>query len=117
MSRKLLQEDLQLLRQRATAVSRDQRRIRDLTLERKQGLSVRRYPSRTPVLHRNAGRVYSTPPWRIRPSCPSCSEGVGTPMDRLSSRLHKCPSCGIVVRETGIGTQIEHTGVYLSQML
>jgi ribosomal protein L37AE/L43A len=42
-----------------------------------------------------------------RTSCPSCSEGFSQPMKKISSNLHKCSSCGIVVRNTGIGMEIE----------
>jgi hypothetical protein len=113
LNRKLARADINFLKSKATAASLLQRRILDLKQERSQSVKYKRAlkPLATGrgVRTNRDGRLSSAPPWRIRPACPSCSEGNADPMRKISANLHKCSSCGIVVRQTGIGMQIEHT--------
>lgn len=51
--------------------------------------------------------LYAPAPSKIRQSCPSCSEGYSMPMRKIARDLHKCTFCGIVVRQSGLGMQIE----------
>lgn len=107
--RKLTREDIDFLRGQATEITRQQRRVRDLTAERRLGLSSARYPSQAPRVRLRQLRVYAPYPGRPMVTCPSCSEGTAQTMEKITSRLHKCSSCGIVVRATALGMEIENS--------
>jgi hypothetical protein len=38
-------------------------------------------------------------------------------MERLSSKIHRCPTCGIIVRKVGTELTIKETGLRLNQSL
>jgi hypothetical protein len=113
LSKKLSRADINFLRYRTTAVAQLQRRILDL----KQGrmLDAGHKPARQKTQPFSRGvrpisaksSLYAPAPIRPRQSCPSCSEGFTQPMRKIARDLHKCTSCGIVVRQSGIGTEIE----------
>ena len=69
--------------------------------------------TKTPPLSRGVrptstkSSLYAPAPSKIRQSCPSCSEGYSMPMRKIARDLHKCTFCGIVVRQSGLGMQIE----------
>jgi hypothetical protein len=113
LSRKLSKADINFLRHKATAVAKLQRRILDLKQERSLFAGHQSVRGKTSLgrgvslgSSRSSG-VYAPAPSRPKPSCPSCSEGYALPMRKIASNLHKCASCGIIVRQTGIGMQIE----------
>lgn len=112
LSRKLGRADINFLRNKATAVTRLQRRILDLkherTLATRHKLTLEAYkPGRGGgVIHKDSS-PYARAPMRPRQSCPSCTEGFTKPMRKIAENLHKCTSCGIVVRSTGLGQEIE----------
>lgn len=113
LNRKLSRADINFLRSKASSASALQRRILDLKQERSQGFKLQRAlklpaAGRGVRARRDSG-LSSAPPRRIRPVCPSCSEGNGQPMRKISTNLHKCTSCGIVVRQTGIGMDIQQS--------
>ena len=113
IKRKLSRGDIDFLRTSATQATLIQRRLRDLAFDRKLSSKLkltRAAPGRGALRRRNGAGVYAAPPSRTKVSCRTCSEGSGVPMEKISARLHKCASCGIVIRQTGIGLQIEHTG-------
>ena len=113
IKRKLSRGDIDFLRTSATQATLIQRRLRDLAFDRKLSSKLKltiAAPGRGAPLRRKTAGVYAAPPSRTKVSCPTCSEGSGVPMEKISARLHKCASCGIVIRQTGIGLQIEHTG-------
>jgi hypothetical protein len=88
LNRKLVRADINFLRDKATSATLLQRRILDLKQERSQ--SVKYKLSKKPlaagrvVRTNRASGVSSAPPRRIRPACPSCSEGNAEPMRKLS---------------------------------
>ena len=114
LSRKLVRADINFLRNKATSASLLQRRILDLKQERSRSSQHKRalkpLAAGRGVRANRDSSPSSAPPRRIRPVCPICSEGNGLPMRKISANLHKCSSCGIVVRQTGMGTQIEQRG-------
>jgi hypothetical protein len=111
LNRKLTREDINFIRLSATETLALQRQILNIKQERSQGLSY--ILSKKPLAVGRglrpirASGVSADPPRRIRPACPSCSEGNGLPMRKISANLHKCSSCGIIVRNSGIGMEVE----------
>jgi hypothetical protein len=110
LSRKLKASDINFLRVRATAATQLQRRVLELKQERSRSPELkftRKKPVSRGVSRARNGQVYSAPPRKTRQSCPSCGEGYSAPMRKISTNLHKCTSCGIVVRQNGLTTEIE----------
>lgn len=128
LNRKLTLEDLQALRQSATELSLLQRRMRDLGAERKLAPSLTRtltpklatkrmgYASRFYIPRPRDKRGGIAPPKRGLP-CPRACSGYGQTMEHLYGRLHKCPSCGIIVRKNGRDVQIQEQTFSLSRTL
>jgi hypothetical protein len=116
LNRKLSRADINFLRSKATGASLLQRRILDLKQKRSQGLKPQR-AKKPPAAGRGVRTRYdrglsSAPPRRTKPVCSSCREGNGQPMRKISTNLHKCSSCGIVVgmdiqQSTGWGRGFE----------
>jgi hypothetical protein len=114
LNQKLARDDINFLRDKAGAASLLQRRVLDVKQERSRSVKHKRAlkplaAGRGAGTNRDSG-LSSAPPRRIKPTCPSCSEGNAQPMRKISADLHKCSSCGIVVRQTGMGTEIEQKG-------
>jgi hypothetical protein len=113
LSKKLSRADINFLRVKATAASQLQRRILDLKQERSLAAGHKPARQKTPPLSRGVrptstkSSLYAPAPSKIRQSCPSCSEGYSMPMRKIARDLHKCTFCGIVVRQSGLGMQIE----------
>ena len=115
LNRRLAKPDINFLRDRATAATGLQRRVLDLVQERSRSpehkLTARptRPQARVRIMSRTSAHS-PAPPWRPKPACPSCSEGNGLPMRKISNNLHKCSSCGIIVRQSGLGMEIQERG-------
>jgi hypothetical protein len=113
LSKKLSKADINFLRAKATAAIELQRRILDLKSGRSLAAGHKPARQKTPPLSRGVrpisanSSLYAPAPMKPRQSCPSCSEGFTQPMRKIARDLHKCTSCGIVVRQSGIGTEIE----------
>lgn len=121
LSSKLRQSDLYALRQAATRVSLLQRQIRDLTAERslaaKHKLKLKPGLAKKPIGRAVSSRKGSTgaslAPVKREVACPRGCGGYTQKMERISSRIQRCESCGIVVRIVGFEYQIEQRGFSL----
>jgi hypothetical protein len=113
LRKKLEKVDINFLRHKATAVAKLQRRILELKSERSLAASHKPARQKTRRVSRGVrpinakSSLYAPAPMKPRQSCPSCSEGFAQPMRKIARDLHKCTSCGIVVRQSGLGTEIE----------
>jgi hypothetical protein len=121
LSSKLRQSDLNSLRQAATRISLLQRRIRDLTAERslaakhklKLKPSLAKKPIRRGVSPEKGSTGASLAPVNKEVACPRGCGGYTQKMERISSKIQRCESCGIVLRMVGFEYQIEQRGFSL----
>jgi hypothetical protein len=111
---KLTQQDLSFLRNAAAEAILQQRRLRELVQTQSRG---RGEPEHQPVqtISRRERTFDNSPgsgedggaPGKPVQTCPLCSDPGGLPMHRLSANIYRCASCGLVLKQTVTGMQIE----------
>jgi ribosomal protein L37AE/L43A len=123
INKKLSQKDLDALRESATKISSIQRRIRDRAPERaptqkhtpRLKTQLASKPVGRGVVRRKASAGIGVAPAKTEVACPRGCGGYAQTMKRLSSKIQRCESCGIVVRKDGLEDQIERPGLFLSR--